>query len=574
MKGPRDPAPRAGVPQRDRAMQPFFQSPPALAKAYTADCALVSYLRHALPHDVYRAVEPELLEMGALSAGPLFELQQKHRGSEPKLTAWDAWGRRIDRIDVTPVWHEAARIAAERGVVATAYERRHGAHARIHQFALAYLFHGSTEMYACPLAMTDGAARTLIVHRNRALIDRAVPQLTSRDPARAWTSGQWMTERVGGSDVSNSETVARKDGEHWRLFGTKGFTSAATSEVALTLARPQGNPSGGEGLALFYLEPRDDEGRLCHIFVNRLKDKLGTRMLPTAELTLDGVPAIPVVGLSSGINHIAPMLNVTRTWNAVLACAEMRRGLDLARGYAHRRVAFGAPLLHKPLHLDTLPGLEAEAFGALLLAFRVVELLGREEANLLEEEERSLLRLLTALAKLTTAKQAVAVASEVLEAFGGAGYVEDTGVPHLLRDAQVLPIWEGTTNVLSLDVVHVLSKLGGLSLVEREITRCLSHGAPSGCTRAARAAQSAVAHARAWFERGHTAGPAVLEAGARRFSLMLGRSLELALLVDHAARTDASDPRAAAAARRLGEHGVHLVSDDPLEADARILADR
>ena len=115
-----------------------------------------------------------------------------------------------------------------------------------------------------------------------------------------------MTERTGGSDVGISETVARKDGDTWRLHGTRWFTSAATSQMALTLARPEGNPPGGHGLALFYVETRDESGRLRNIQINRLKDKLGTRMVPTAELTLDGTPAIPVAGLTGGVKAITP----------------------------------------------------------------------------------------------------------------------------------------------------------------------------------------------------------------------------------------------------------------------------
>ncbi|HEY8040613.1 MAG TPA: acyl-CoA dehydrogenase family protein [Polyangiaceae bacterium] len=550
----------------------FFQDPPTLGNQFTGDKALRSYLERALPDDVRRAVEPELAEMGELSGGSLYELDQRHRGTEPQLVQWDAWGNRVDRIEVTPVWEVAARLAAEKGVVATAYERKHGEYSRIHQFALAYLFDGSTEVYTCPLAMTDGAAKTLAVHGNPELVERALPRLLSRDPARAWTSGQWMTERTGGSDVAISEAVARKDGEQWRLFGTKWFTSATTSQMALTLARPEGNPPGGSGLALFYVELRDALGRLQGIQINRLKDKLGTRMVPTAELTLDGAPAIPVIGLTGGIKHIAPMLNITRTWNAVGACVGMRRGLALARDYAKKRVAFGAPLAQKPLHVDTLAGLEAEFDGALLLTFRAVELLGREEAKTITEEETQLLRLLTPIAKATTAKQAVMVASEVLESFGGAGYVEDTGLPRILRDAQVLPIWEGTTNVLSLDLLRALGKTGSLAPVEREVSRRVEQASDAQCAGAGKVALEAVAHARAWIGGAMQRGPAALEAGARRFALTLGRALELALLVDHAAwAAGRGDPRPAAAARRFARNGVDLVCDDDMQDDARLL---
>src|SRR6185436_13429428 len=136
--------------------------------------------------------------------------------------------------------------------------------------------------------------------------------------------------------------------EGWRLYGTKWFTSATTSEVALTLGRPEGNPAGGRGLALFLVEQRLADGRRNGILVNRLKDKLGTRMLPTAELTLDGALAQPVAGLTDGVRHMTPMLNVTRTWNTVCAAAGMRRALALCRDYARRRTAFSAELAKKP----------------------------------------------------------------------------------------------------------------------------------------------------------------------------------------------------------------------------------
>ncbi|HEY8086879.1 MAG TPA: acyl-CoA dehydrogenase family protein [Polyangiaceae bacterium] len=553
----------------------FFQEPPTLGNQFTTDRALRTYLERALPDDVRKVVEPELDAMGELSGGYFFELDRKHRGEEPKLVQWDAWGQRVDTIEVTPVWHAAARVAAEKGVVATAYERKHGELSRIHQFALAYLFDGSTEVYTCPLAMTDGAAKTLSVHANREVAERALPRLLSRDPARAWTSGQWMTERTGGSDVAISETVARRDGDSWRLYGTKWFTSATTSQMALTLARPEGNPPGGHGLALFYVETRDEQGRLRNIQVNRLKDKLGTKMVPTAELTLDGAPAIPVVGLTDGIKHISPMLNITRTWNAVGACVGMRRGLALARDYARKRVAFGAPLAQKALHVDTLAGMQAELEGALLLTFRAVALLGKEEAKTMTDEEAQLLRLLTPIVKATTAKQAVAVTSEALESFGGAGYVEDTGLPRLLRDAQVLPIWEGTTNVLSLDLMRALGKAGTLGPIEREVQRLCEATRGGRCSGAAEVALGAVAHARSWLEGAVGRGQPAVEAGARRFALTLGRAWELALLVDHAAWADGRGlPGPGAAARRFAQTAVDLVLDEDTAEDARTLFDQ
>jgi len=549
---------------------PFIQQPPELGNQYTADRALRSYLARALPADMLAEIEPGLSAMGELAGGELYRLQLVDRENEPTLTHWDAWGNRVDRIEITPLWRKAELVAAEQGLVATAYERKHGLLSRLHQFALVYLFTPSTDIYSCPLAMTDGAARALTASGNRALIGRAVPHLTSRDPRQFWTSGQWMTEATGGSDVGLTGTVARQENGRWRLHGRKWFTSAIASQMALTLARPEGNPPGGKGLALFYVETRDAEGRLNGIQVNRLKDKLGTRKVPTAELTLDGAAAELVADTADGIKRIAPMLNVTRTWNAVSAVALARRGLALARDYAGKRVAFGAPLSEKPLHLDTLAGLEAEFHGALHLTFFTAELMGREEAGKASAEQEKMLRLLTPIAKLLTAKQSVQILSEVIESFGGAGYVEDTGLPMLLRDAQVLPIWEGTTNVLSLDLLRALEGAGGLAVLKREIGILLRDVREPDLVKISAVVERSVEQAGTWLEKARGAD---IEAGARRFAMTLGRTVELALLAHHAQWSLAheKDPRTLAAARRFAAHGVSLLSDVDA-ADSRRLA--
>ena len=548
----------------------FIQDPPRLGNTYERDPFLREYLGRVLPQSVLAEIEPELRHLGDLAGGRLHEMQLAERLVEPTLTQWDAWGNRVDRIELTPLWKEAAGLAARHGLVAAAYERRNGEWSRVHQFALVHLLEPSIDVYSCPLAMTDGAARTLLDLGNAALADRAVPRLTSRDPARMWTSGQWMTERAGGSDVAVTETVARRAPEGWRLDGVKWFTSATTAQMALTLARPEGNGPGGRGLALFYLELKDEAGRPNGVVLHRLKDKLGTRKVPTAELTLEGALATPVAGLSDGVRNITPLLNVTRLWNSVVAAAGMRRALMLAKDYARRRAAFGSPISEKALHADTLAGLEAEAEGALLLAFRLAELTGRREAGVASEEEVRLLRVLTPLAKLTTGKQAVAVASEALEAFGGAGYVEDTGLPRLLRDAQVLPIWEGTTNVLSLDALRALAPPGTAEVLSAEAARLLSSVRDLSLKPAAEAAGRALDHARAWLA-GVKDRPEEREAGARRLAMTLGRSLELALLCAHAEWCLAAGRggRAAAAARRLWRNGVDVV-DEALDRDGAL----
>jgi alkylation response protein AidB-like acyl-CoA dehydrogenase len=542
----------------------FTQSPPQLGNQYRDDPLLGGWLRRTLPSEVYHELDAELDELGRLAGDDLYRLQLADRLNEPVLTQWDPWGRRVDEIAVTPLWREAARLAVRHGLVATAYERPRERYARIAQFAKVYLFHPSTDVYTCPLAMSDGAARTLLESGVRELIDRALPRLTSRDPATAWTSGQWMTETTGGSDVSRTETRAVPDGDHWRLYGRKWFTSAVTSQMALTLARPDGNPPGGKGLAMFYVELRDSAGRLNDLRVDRLKDKLGTRKVPTAEITLDGTRATLVGQPRNGTRAIEPMLGVTRMWNSICAASFMRRGLALARAYATRREAFGERLDQLPLHVDTLAMLEAEAWGAFLLAFQLVELHGKLEAGEIDDEERALLRLVTPLAKLATGKQAVTTLSEVVESFGGAGYIEDTGLPQLLRDTQVLPIWEGTTNVLSLDALLRADFHAGLAALVGRISTAVFSLSDARLAAAGRQAIAAVERAALWMDSGQEAE--VLQAGARRLALSLSRALELCLLCEHAQwlSDEEKDERGLAAAIRFARQPVDLMHDvDP-----------
>ena len=325
---------------------------------------------------------------------------------------------------------------------------------------------------------------------------------------------------------------------------------------------------------MFVVELRDERGRLRDIEINRLKDKFGTRKLPTAELTLAGTPATMVGAPEGGVRQITPMLSITRTWNAISATSGMRRGLALARDYARRRVAFGAKLVDKPLHADTLAACEAEYAGAFCLAFRSAHLIGVLEHGGPEDgPDARLARALVPIAKLVTAKQAVAIASEAIEACGGAGYVEDTGLPRILADAQVLPIWEGTTNVLSLDTLRALGKGGALEAIRGEVEVACAASKEPGLARPVEAARLALRHATAWITDA-MANADRLEAGARRFAMTLGRSLELALLCAHAQwcadHGHAAAPRLAAAARRFAQNGVDLVGDASLE-DSRLL---
>ena len=522
----------------------FIQADPELANQYTDDRCLRAYLVRALPAAMHAAIEPDLEALGAHAAQAWRGARSRPR-SEPTLTQWDAWGERIDRIDITPTWREGAALTARYGFVAAGHDTRFAEFGRIDQFARAYLYHVASEFYTCPLAMSDGAATALKASGNRALIDRAVPHLLARDPSQLWLSGQWMTETAGGSDVGSTETIARRGSDgRWRLSGRKWFTSAVVGEMALTLARPEGASHGTDALALFYVETRARDGRWNGIRIDRLKDKLGTRELPTAEIHLDGTLAEPVGELSHGVRLIAPVLNVTRTWNTICALATMRRCLALATDYARRRHAFGRPLIEQPLHAATLASLHAEFAAAFEFGFFVVALLGRVEAGIASEDERALLRLLTPLAKLWTGKLAVEIASEACEAFGGAGYIENTGIPQLLRDAQVYPIWEGTTNVLALDALRVLAK-GGIDSYRRAIEDVLRE------TRAhPQAIDAALAAAARWL---HDHDGAAREAGARGLALTLARTFAATLL---ARARDDGDEDADAALVLFVDHGL------------------
>ena len=529
----------------------FYQEAPRLTNQYDDDPLLGGYLRWRLPPGMLQEVEPALRRLGALAANEWLALDAAAEANPPHHVPYDPWGRRVDIIETSDAWRALDRIAAEEGLVAIGYERKHGELSRIDQFARIYLYAPSSSTYSCPLAMTVGAERLLELYPD----DVTTPvfrHLTSRDPAQFWTSGQWMTERTGGSDVSVTATVAMPDGGEYRLSGTKWFTSATTSQIAITLAYAEEPKARTRDLSVFLVRLRDDDGRLRGIRVNRLKDKLGTRALPTAELTLDATPAHLVGGVGHGVRKISTLFNVTRVYNAVAAVAGMRRAIALARDYASRRRAFGKLLIEHPLHVETLDAMELEWRAGFLLAFHVAELLGRQEAGIASDDELARLRLLIPVAKLYTAKQAVAVASEALECFGGAGYIEDTGLPRLLRDAQVLSIWEGTTNVLSLDVLRAMEKADALRPFLAFVREQLEAVRLSVASEAQDKVRQSLLAIERFAERAPGEGRDFVERHARSFAYAIARTTSAMLLLQYAqfANTKARDDRATTMALR------------------------
>jgi len=435
-------------------MDPFVQEAPRPRDRLREDRPLRHTLERLLPADVLEEAMPELSEMAALATGSLQDLADRAEAHPPRHVPFDAWGRRVDLVEVDPAWIRLVEIGQERGIVALPYEERFGEHARVVQMGLLSLYLPVSATADCPLAMTDAAVRVLL-NEDPELASRYVHRMTAR--RGAWTSGQWMTETTGGSDVGGTATTARdrRDGT-WTLHGTKWFTSATTADVALALARPEGAEEGSRGLSLFLLELRDGE-RWNGITVRRLKDKLGTRALPTAELDLDGTVAAPVGGIGHGVPKIAAMLNVTRLHAAAGSLGAAGYGLSLARDYAHRREAFGRRLADLSVHRGWIARVAAEYEAMNALAFRAAELLGAVERGAGSSE---LARVAVPLTKMALGRQGVWATSHLIESFGGLGYLEDSGLPRLLRDAHVQSIWEGTTSVLALDVLRALGSPG------------------------------------------------------------------------------------------------------------------
>jgi len=436
----------------------FVQESPKLGNQYLEDTALRELIQRVLPEDIKLKIEQDLIRFGSRILEDISYFGKQSELNPPQLVQYDAWGKRIDEVKVNNGWKQLQRIAAEEGIVSIGYERTFKEWSRFYQYVKVYLFAASSYVFDCPLSMTDGAARLIELWGTDQQKKKYLFHLISRDPNKFWTSGQWMTERTGGSDVGLSETFAKptnKNGEY-SITGFKFFTSAVTSDMTILLARTQNNKGesekGSKGLSAFLVEIRDQKGTLNNILVHKMKQKLGTKAVPTAELELINTPGILIGPSNNGVKVISTILNITRIHNAINSISIMRRGIAIARDYAHRRQVFGKQLSNQPLHLTTLANLEIEYRSALQFTFNVVILHGKMECSVATNEEKILFRLLTPLLKLYTAKQAIAVSSECIEALGGTGYMEDSDLPRLLRDAQVLSIWEGTTNVLSLDV--------------------------------------------------------------------------------------------------------------------------
>jgi alkylation response protein AidB-like acyl-CoA dehydrogenase len=381
------------------------------ANTYTADPALRSLLGAWLRPETLEWSEPRLVELGRLASDELHLLGDACERQPACLRTIEPWGERVDEVVCADAWRSLGAVAARFGLVGLPYEeealRVAGPEARVVHSALCYLFEPQTGTYMCPVSMTDAAARVLTEFGPDELRRDVLPRLVSRDPERAWTAGQWMTEQQGGSDVGANTVAAHREDGGWRLYGRKYFCSNVGGEVVLALARPHGAGPGTRGLGLFLVPRLLPDGSRNRYRVDRLKDKLGTRAMATGEVTLEGAIAHAVGDVGHGFAQMTPMLNITRLHNAIASAAGLRRGLQLARGYAARRTAFGRPLDQLPLQRQVLLQLAVQAEAALLITMRLAALLGRIECGMAGVDELMVFRLATSLTKLYTAKQAV-----------------------------------------------------------------------------------------------------------------------------------------------------------------------
>jgi acyl-CoA dehydrogenase len=536
-------------------MARFVQPVPAPADPYTGDRLLTAWLERQLGPAGHAAAKDRLGALAVDVAGPLRAAHAAAEATPPTLVRYDPWGARVDRIDTPAGWQTLRAAAARHALVALPYlpaaRDTWGACARVVQHALLHLYGPESATFSCPVAMADGAAALLCrPDVDPAIRDAWLPRLMSTDPDTAITSGQWMTESQGGSDLARSSTVARPAGDgSWRLTGEKWFCSAADAAVAVALARPDGAGAGSRVLTPF-LVPRyaadsplapvgtDPAAPAPGVRIHRLKDKLGTRALPTAEIGLHDAYAVPLGDPARpGLGRAMTLVVVTRLHNAAAAAGGMRRGLAYALAYAQAREVAGGQLASSPLHRATLGTLAVDAAGAFVLAGHAFALLGRVEVGA-DPAAAAELRIVAPLAKLATGRLAVASASEYVESFGGAGYVEDTGVPRLLRDAQVLPIWEGTTNVLALDVLRAVARDGAADPLLRRLHAGADLARPLHPDLADALLRETHELRRTTDEVAAEPGSVTAIAGARGVALRLAYALAAALLVEQAAAGD------------------------------------
>ncbi|UQA91736.1 acyl-CoA dehydrogenase family protein [Streptomyces halobius] len=430
------------------------QAPPLTGFSTADEPALLEALRR----EGAEWGEREVSELGALAGSATVQDQARWAEEQPpRLHTHDRFGHRVDEVAFHPAWHSLMTVAVEQGLHAAPWaDSRPGAH--LVRAAKFYAWSQAEPGHGCPISMTYAAVPAL-----RAAPDLAAqyePLLTARTydfglraplTKSGLIAGMSMTEKQGGSDVRANTTRAVPAGDGtYRITGHKWFTSAPMSDVFLALAQTE------EGLTCFLLPRVLPDGTRNGLHLMRLKDKLGNRSNASSEIEYDGAVAWPVGEPGRGVRTIVEMVNMTRLDCVLGSAAGMRAGLRQALHHTAHRRAFGRELDRQPLMRSVLADLAIESEAATLLGMRLAAAVDRSQAG--DAEEAALRRLGLAVGKYWVCKRGSTHAAEALECLGGNGYVEESGMPRLYREAPLLSIWEGSGNVAALDLLRALGK--------------------------------------------------------------------------------------------------------------------
>jgi len=438
---------------------------------WTLDPTLRYEARRVYPDDAFSWAEPVLSEFGATCGNEIAERADRIDRHPPELHTYDADGEICNEVEYHP--DQTANERVTYGEFRLTHDPFHAppgrdepagfTHALTMQALLSYCDVG----FCCPASMTVGAAVALDAADawDDPVLGDYLDRLTTADPDEHIEGAMFLTEKQGGSDVGANEVRAEPNGDGtYAISGEKWFCSNVDAQGALVLARTPDAPDGTEGLSLF-LVSREVDGQLNDALFRRLKDKLGTLSVPTGEIEYRGATGYLVGEEGDGFALMAEMMNYERLTNATGAVGVMGRALLEAKVHAANREAFGQRLDGHPLMRRDLAELTVEYEGAAAFAFeaaRHYDAWKRDDPGAGDAGDDSdafkLFRLLVPVAKYRTARDSVSVASYCMEVLGGDGYVRDATTPRLLRDTQVLPIWEGASNVISLDVLRVLER--------------------------------------------------------------------------------------------------------------------
>lgn len=404
----------------------------------------------------YRAHLPQLYRFGHVAATDLDRAAHLSNQKEnlPRLQRYDGIGRRIEEVEYHPAYHEAGRYIYGSGAMQV-YEQPAS---NLLALALFYISSQNGEAgHNCPLACTAGVIKTLQRAGSPELQQRYLPRLLDPNYDTCYTGAQFVTEVQGGADVGTNETAATPlDPAHgvWLLNGKKWFTSNVTADLALVTARVPGQGKGTRGLGLFLVPKLLDDGVSNGMYIQRLKDKLGTCSLATAEIEYRDAIAYQVGELTEGIhllmNHV---INTSRVYNAVGTSANARRAYVVAWTYAQQRMAFGQPIIHFPLVQDGLARMRSDSVALASGAFYIAHLMDEMERDQPDAEAEAVLRTAINLNKYRSAVLAHEVINQGIELLGGNGAIESFSIlPRLLRDNVVFENWEGPHNVLMAQV--------------------------------------------------------------------------------------------------------------------------